>query len=58
MDVMSTVEESDEQYHLHLFTVDDPRLWEPRQRLSPEEIAIKGLTDEEWDAFHAIIAEA
>jgi hypothetical protein len=56
---MSTVEGSDgEQYHLHLFTVNDPQLWEPRHRQSPEEIALEGITDEEWDTFHAIIAEA
>jgi hypothetical protein len=57
MTVMSVVEEPDEEYRLHLFTVDDPRLWEPRKRLSGDEIAIQGLTDEEWDTFHAIIAE-
>jgi hypothetical protein len=38
--------------------VDDPRLWEFRSRLSGEEFAVPGLTDDEWDSFHAIIAEA
>lgn len=55
---VSTVERPEEEHRLHLFKVDDPRLWEPRPRLSADEIAIEGLTDEEWDTFHAIIAEA
>jgi hypothetical protein len=56
---MSTVEEpDDEEFRLHLFTADDPRLWEFRSRLTAEEFAIPGLTDDEWDSFHAIIAEA
>lgn len=46
-----------EEYCLHLFTVDDPRIWQPRRRLSPDEIAIEGLTDKEWETFDAIIAE-
>ncbi len=58
MIVVSTAERPDAEHRLHLFEVGDPRLWEPRPRLSPEEIAIEGLTDEEWDRFHAIIAEA
>jgi hypothetical protein len=55
---MSAVEHPNDDALLHLFTVDDPRLWEFRSRLTPEEFAIDGLTDEEWDTFHAIIAEA
>ena len=55
---VSTVEQRDEEPRLHLFTVDDPRLWEVRSRLTDAEFAIPDLTDEEWDAFHAIIAEA
>ena len=55
---MSTVEEpDDEEFRLHLFTADDPRLWEFRSRLTAEEFAIPGLTNDEWDSFHAIIAE-
>jgi hypothetical protein len=55
---MSTIEQPNEDHHLNLFTVDDPRLWEFRSRLTPEEFTIDGLTDEEWETFHAIIAEA
>jgi len=56
---MSTVgEHADEELPLHGFTVDDPGLWEFRRRLTDEESAIPGLTDEEWELFHAIIAEA
>lgn len=43
---------------LHLFTVDDLRLWELRSRLSDEEFAIEGLSDNKWDTFHKIIASA
>jgi hypothetical protein len=46
-----------EEPRLHLFTMDDPRLWEFRSRLSDEEFAIADVTDEEWEAFHMIIAE-
>lgn len=42
---------------LRLFTVDDPRLWESRPQLSPEEFAIQGLSGEEWEAFHATIED-
>ena len=38
--------------------VDDPRLWDSRPKLSREEFVLEGLTDEEWDKFHKIIAEA
>ncbi len=46
-----------EEPRLHLFTVDDARLWEFRSRLSDEEFAIADVPDEEWEAFHMIIAE-
>jgi hypothetical protein len=46
-----------EEPRLCLFTVDDPSLWEFRSRLSDDEFAIADLTDEEWGAFHTIIAE-
>ena len=55
---VSTLEQPDEEIHLNLFTVGDPRLWEFRSRLTKDEFTIPGLSDEEWDAFHAIIAEA
>lgn len=54
---MSTIEQHDEEPQLHLFTVDDPRLWEFRPRLTAEEFAIPGVSDEEWESFHAILAE-
>lgn len=41
-----------------MFTVDDSRLWEFRSRLGDEEFSIPEVSDEEWDAFHAIIAKA
>ena len=44
---MSTVEQRDEEPPLHLFTVDDPRLWEFRSRSSDEELALGEVTDEE-----------
>lgn len=53
---MSLVEHPDEP-HLRLFNVDDPRLWESRPRLSVEDLALEGVTDEEWDAFYAALAE-
>jgi len=46
---MSTVEQPDGEFPLHSFTVDDPRLWEFRSKLTWEESTIPGLTDEEWD---------
>ena len=55
--VTTTAEEPDGESHLHLFTLDDPGLWQFRSRLSREEFTIPDLTDEEWDSFHAIIAE-
>jgi hypothetical protein len=54
---VSTVAEQPDEGSLHLFTIDDPRLWEFRSRLSREEFTIPDVTDEEWDSFHAIIAE-
>ena len=48
----------DEESHLQLFTVDDPRLWEFRSRLDNREFAIPDMSDEEWETFHSIIAEA
>jgi hypothetical protein len=58
MIAMSSAERHEEEVHLHLFTVDDPRLWEFQSRLDDQEFAIPDLSDEEWDDFHAIIAEA
>jgi hypothetical protein len=55
---VSSVEHHDEEGHLHLFAVDDPRLWEFRSRLSDQDFAIPDVSDEDWDSFHAIIAEA
>lgn len=55
---MSSVEHHDEEGHLHLFAVDDPRLWEFRSRLSDQDFTIPDVSDEDWDSFHAIIAEA
>lgn len=57
MDV-SSAEHRDEDGRLHLFAVDDPRLWEFRSRLNDQEFAIPDVSDEDWDSFHAIIAEA
>jgi hypothetical protein len=54
---MSTAERPDEP-HLRFYTVDDPTLWDARPQLSREEFTIEGLSDEEWDTFHKIIAEA
>jgi hypothetical protein len=48
--------ETDEP-RLRSFTVDDPRLWDDRPRLSFAELTIEGVTDEEWDAFYAALAE-
>lgn len=60
MALVSDAERHDEMgdLQLRLFTVDDPRLWESRPQLSPEEFAVEGLSDEEWEAFHATIAQA
>ena len=53
---MSVVEHLEDP-HLRMFTVDDPRLWESRPRLSLEELAIEGVSDEEWSAFYEALAE-
>lgn len=54
---MSTVEQPGEP-HLRVFTVDDERLWDSRPRLSSDEFALEDVSDEEWDAFYAAVAEA
>ncbi len=55
---MSTAEHDDKEHpRLSMFTVTDPRLWEFRSRLSAEEFAIPDVPGEEWDAFHAVLAE-
>lgn len=53
---VSVVEEPEEP-HLRLYAVDDERLWESRPRLRAEEFALEDVTDEEWDAFYAALAE-
>lgn len=55
---VSSAEHHEDEPRLHLFTVDDPRLWEFQSRLDAQEFAIPDVSDEEWDDFHAIIAEA
>ena len=50
--------EQPEGPHLRLFTVEDERLWESRPRLRADELALEDVTDEEWDAFYAALAEA
>lgn len=50
--------EQPEEPHLRLFTADDEHLWDSRPRLSAEEFAFEDVTDEEWDAFYACLAEA
>ena len=52
-----SIVEHPEEPKLRSFTTDDPRLWDPRPHLTPEEFALEGISDEEWDAFHAAIAE-
>jgi len=54
---MSVVEQP-EPPPLRSFTVDDDRLADALPLLSPDEFALDDITDEEWDAFHAAIAEA
>ena len=55
-EVVSVAEHPDEP-RLQSFTVDDPRLWDVRPQLSFEELALEDVTDEEWDAFYAALAE-
>jgi len=43
---------------LRSFTVDDDRLAAALPLLSAEQFALEDVTDEEWEAFHAAIAEA
>lgn len=43
---------------MHIAAVDDPRLWEFLCRLTDQEFAIPDVSDEDWDSFHAIVAEA
>ncbi len=50
--------EQPEEPHLRLFTVDDEQLWESTPRLGPEEFALDEVTDDEWDSFYAVLAEA
>lgn len=55
-EVVSVVEQAEEP-HLRMFIVDDARLWERRQRPSLEELAIEGVSDEEWSDFYEALAE-
>ncbi len=52
-----TDEHEGAQPRLNMFTVVDPGLWEFRSQLSGEEFAIPDVPDEEWETFHAILAE-
>ena len=54
---MSTASQPDEP-HLRLFDITDPALADVKHILDLKEFAIEGLSDEEWEAFHAAIAEA
>jgi hypothetical protein len=54
---MSVVEQP-ERRPLRSFTVDDDRLADALPLLSVDEFALDDVTDEEWDAFHAAIADA
>ena len=53
---MSVVEHPEEP-HLRTFTVDDSRLWESRPQMALTDLVIEGVSDEEWDAFFAALAE-
>jgi len=55
---VSSAEHHGEEAHLNLFSVDDPRLWEFRSQLDDQEFSIPDLSDEEWENFHRIIADA
>jgi hypothetical protein len=52
-----SVAEHPDEPRLQSFTVDDPHLWDVRPQLSFEELALEDVTDEEWDAFYAALAE-
>jgi hypothetical protein len=52
-----SVVDGPEPERLRSFTVDEDRLARAMPLLSPEEFALNDVTDEEWDAFHAAIAE-
>lgn len=54
---VSVVEQPDEP-HLRLYAVADERLWESRPRLRAQEFALQDVTDEEWEAFYAALADA
>ena len=54
---VSVVEQPDEP-HLRLFAVDDEPLWESRLRLDAEDFALHDVTDGEWDAVYAVLADA
>lgn len=54
---MSVVEQP-EREPLRSFTVDDDRLTGALPSLTPDEFALDEITDVEWDAFHAAIADA
>ncbi len=53
-----SVLEQPERRPLRSFTVDDDRLADALPQLNAQEFALEEVTDEEWDAFHATIAEA
>lgn len=55
--VTTTAQDHEAGDRLHLFTVDDRGLWEFRSRLSDEEFALSDVTDDEWERFHAVLAE-
>ena len=53
-----SIAEQPERPPLRSFTVDDDRLAGALPLLSPDEFVLDEVTDEEWDAFHAAIADA
>ncbi|MGH9028176.1 MAG: hypothetical protein ACRDV4_00950 [Acidimicrobiales bacterium] len=54
---MSTVSQPEDS-HLRLFDVTDEALAHAKHILTPEEFAIEGIPDEDWEAFYAALAEA
>ncbi|MGI9033406.1 MAG: hypothetical protein ACR2HY_06945 [Acidimicrobiales bacterium] len=50
--------EQPERRPLRSFTVDDDGLAGALPTLGPDDFAVDDVTDEEWDAFHAAIADA